>query len=91
MITVPTETSVFIREHLNNWYSLPAYLTSKLVADLPLQMVCPSSFILIAYYFTGQPEEGFRLMMLWGICILTAIVAQLIGLVAGAAFSLQVC
>ena len=38
LLTVPSEAPVFMREHLNNWYSMKAFYFSQQVADLPLQV-----------------------------------------------------
>lgn len=90
LISVPSERKVFIREHMNNWYSISAYVIAKILSSLPLQLICPTIFISIAYFMTGQPHDVQRFFLLWTILLLTAVMADSLGLFVGAACSIQV-
>lgn len=85
----PIEASVFFREYQNNWYRLTPYYTSKILSDLPMQLLCPSCFFIIAYYLTGQPMECNRFVQAWLVTILLTILGQSVGIAVGAAFNTQ--
>ncbi|XP_049789514.1 ATP-binding cassette sub-family G member 4 [Schistocerca nitens] len=85
----PLEASVFLREHLNNWYCLTSYYFAKLLSDIPLQVLCPTCFVVIAYFMTGQPYDHQRLYMFLLVCMLMTMIAQTLGLVAGAICNIQ--
>ncbi|KAG5340178.1 ABCG4 protein, partial [Acromyrmex heyeri] len=86
MQTFPTEAAVFLQEHLNNWYSLKAYYSVKVLTDLPIQILCVSPFLFISYYMTGQPMEYDRFLQMWSVCLLITIIGQTFGILIGTAF-----
>ncbi|XP_058790531.1 ATP-binding cassette sub-family G member 1-like isoform X2 [Phymastichus coffea] len=82
----PVEATVFLQENKNNWYSLESYYITKVLSDLPLQIICPTGFLAIGYYLTGQPIEVARFFQVWIICTLFTILAQSFGITTGASF-----
>ncbi|XP_011705488.1 PREDICTED: ATP-binding cassette sub-family G member 4-like [Wasmannia auropunctata] len=89
VLTIPTEAAVFLQEHLNNWYSLRSYYSIKVLTDLPMQILCTSIFLFIAYYMTGQPMEYDRILQSWGVCLLTTILGQTVGILIGTVFGTE--
>ncbi|KAG5321394.1 ABCG4 protein, partial [Pseudoatta argentina] len=86
LIVVPIEATVFLQEHLNNWYSLRSYYSIKIISDLLIQILCSSSFMLISYYITGQLMEYDRILRVWGIFVLITMLGQTIGIFSGIMF-----
>ncbi|XP_069686168.1 ATP-binding cassette sub-family G member 1-like [Periplaneta americana] len=86
--SVPMEASVFLHEHHNNWYSLKSYYFSKTVADLPLQILCATLFLIGSYFLTDQPLD-IRALQFWALHIIFSMSGQTLGFVTGTAFNAQ--
>uniref|UniRef100_A0A182YMF1 ABC transporter domain-containing protein n=1 Tax=Anopheles stephensi TaxID=30069 RepID=A0A182YMF1_ANOST len=85
----PLELPIITREHFNRWYSLRAYYIAMTVADIPIQLLCTVTYIVITYYMTGQPPEAFRIGLFTLICLMVAWVAQGLGLLVASLFDVK--
>ncbi|XP_052864562.1 uncharacterized protein LOC128271162 [Anopheles cruzii] len=85
----PLELPIITREHFNRWYSLRAYYIAMTVADIPIQLLCTLTYIVITYFMTGQPPEAFRIGLFTLICLMVAWVAQGLGLLVASLFDVK--
>lgn len=60
------------------------------IATFKFQLFFPTLYIVITYFMTDQPLEAFRFGIVCGMAVLISLVAQSIGLLIGAACSVQV-
>ncbi|XP_054158376.1 ATP-binding cassette sub-family G member 1-like [Oppia nitens] len=79
LLNFPKEMHVFHKEYHNNWYSCITYYTAKMISDLPLQIITPLIYISITYWWSNQPAEINRFIILNTIAILLSLLAQSLG------------
>ncbi|XP_055544643.1 ATP-binding cassette sub-family G member 4-like [Wyeomyia smithii] len=86
VINYSEEANVTIKEIANNWYSREAYFFSKLLSDVPLQLICPTLMLPSLFYLSDQPWQLERFAMIWVMVLAGGIIGQCIGLIAGICF-----
>ena len=81
------EKTVFRREYQNGYYSLPAYFFSKILVELPVQVVFPIIQSVIIYYMVGlNTNEWYKLPTMFITLILLASCGQSMGIFFASVF-----
>lgn len=47
---------LFLHEFRNGWYSAPAYFFTKVVVEIPAQLVIPTAYVVYFYIYTQQAD-----------------------------------
>lgn len=81
--TFPAEKSVFFREHSNNMYRTISFYFSKVVADLPFQIIFPCVFGTIVYWMVGFQSDAEKFFIFLTVVILCANIGSGLGFVLG--------
>ncbi|CAG9863220.1 unnamed protein product [Phyllotreta striolata] len=89
ILSFPLEMPVLLKENFNRWYSLRSYYMAITISDMPFQTIFCVIYVTIVYFMTDQPLEAERFGMFLLSCLLVSFVAQSVGLVVGAAMSVQ--
>lgn len=98
VLTFPAEMKVFLNEHRNGWYGTRSYYWAKNAVEFLVQLPLPYVYTLYIYWWTNQlglasvsdaipfaHDSRFNRFVL--ITILSAFVAQGVGLTIGALFT----
>ncbi|CAG2176624.1 unnamed protein product, partial [Oppiella nova] len=85
LLIFPSEMNVFLKEYGNGTYSCFAYFMSKVLSDIPFQLILPNLGGLPVYYLTGQyMGEWWRIYGFQLIFILVSINASAQGFLISA-------
>ncbi|KAJ6422111.1 hypothetical protein OIU84_027118 [Salix udensis] len=81
----PQERAIFVKERASGMYTLSSYFMSRLVGDLPMELILPTIFLSATYWMAGlKPESGAFLLTLL-VLLGYVVVSQGLGLALGAA------
>jgi len=79
----PEERGVFLREHTNNMYRTSSYYVSKVLSDLPFQILYPTLFLTISYWMIGFQPYFVQFITFWITGVIIANVGASLGLFLG--------
>ncbi|KAF5178590.1 Abc transporter g family member [Thalictrum thalictroides] len=84
IFTFPQERMMLTKERSSGMYRLSSYFMSRIVGDLPMELILPTIFVIITYFMAGlklTPGHFFETLF---IVLLNVLVGQGLGLAVGA-------
>ncbi|GJQ74987.1 hypothetical protein Trydic_g9609 [Trypoxylus dichotomus] len=88
-LSFPLEMKILSREHFNRWYSLSPYIFAGVLIEIPFQIICAWSYIIITYWLTEQPTD-YRIYFFVVFCTLSTLCAQAWGYFIGATTPIKI-
>lgn len=84
IFTFPQELMMLEKERSSGMYRLSSYFISRMVADLPMELVLPTIFLLITYFMAGLKATVINFFQTLFSLLLNVLVSQGLGLALGA-------
>ncbi|KAE9590649.1 putative pigment precursor permease, P-loop containing nucleoside triphosphate hydrolase [Lupinus albus] len=84
IFTFPQEVKMLEKERSSGMYRLSSYFMSRIVAELPMDLVLPTIFILIIYWLAGLKANFLSFLCTLFTLLLHVLVSQGLGLAIGA-------
>ncbi|RZC53166.1 hypothetical protein C5167_012026 [Papaver somniferum] len=82
--TFPLERMMLTKERSSSMYRLSSYFIAKTVADLPMELVLPTVFVVITYWMGGLKPTAAHFFKTLFVILYGALVSQGVGLALGA-------
>lgn len=86
----PSEVKIVKKECFNRWYGLVPYYLALTFSRLPIQVSLNVLFSSLVYWLAGLPAEWWRFVCFASIGVIVCLVADGLGLLIGATFSVTV-
>ncbi|KAK9721490.1 hypothetical protein K7432_003371 [Basidiobolus ranarum] len=80
------ERNVFLREHGGGYYGLSAYFFSKIIVELPINIIMPIIFSSITYWMIGFQADAGKFFIYVIVNILVALCGAALGILLGSLF-----
>ncbi|KAF7822749.1 ABC transporter G family member 9 [Senna tora] len=84
IFTFPQERMMLKKERCCGMYRLSSYFFSKIVADLPMELILPTIFLFISYFLAGLKPNVLNFLYTLFTLLLNVLVCQGLGLALGA-------
>ena len=81
----PQERAIFLKERASGMYTLSSYFMSRIIGDMPMELILPMVFLTMAYWMTGLKPEVGAFLLTSVILLAHVLVSQGLGLALGAA------
>ncbi|ORX88800.1 hypothetical protein K493DRAFT_341060 [Basidiobolus meristosporus CBS 931.73] len=80
------ERNVFLREHGGGYYGLSAYFFSKIIVELPINIIMPIIFSAITYWMIGLQADVGKFFIYMVVNVLVALCGSALGIMMASFF-----
>ncbi|KAK1405192.1 ABC transporter domain-containing protein [Heracleum sosnowskyi] len=84
IFTFPQERMMLEKERASGMYRLSSYFMSRVVGDLPMELVLPTVFVIITYWMAGLKRTSKNFFLTLFSLLYNVLVSQGLGLAIGA-------